>query len=179
MLIHPILPAELLTLRDLAERTFRDAWQDMNEPEAFEMYCREKFTVSQLQLELESPGAEFYFAKVDGLPTAYLKLNLDKAPGPSAEFDPADTWQGAAVQLERIYVLPDFQGQRIGEQLIRFTEERARQTGSGWIWLSVWKKSPRSIHFYERNGYTIFGVETFWVGDDPQPDWLMRKKITD
>ena len=70
-------------------------------------------------------------------------------------------------------------GQRIGEQLIRFTEERARQTGSGWVWLSVWKKSPRSIQFYERNGYSIFGVETFWVGDDPQPDWLMRKKITD
>jgi len=179
MTITEVRLSDLPVLRDLAERTFRDAWQDMNEPEAFEMYCREKFTVGQLQLEWESPDAEFYFARVNGLPVAYLKLNRDKDPGPSAEFDTPEPWQGGAVQLERIYVLPDFQGQRIGEQLIRFTEERARQTGSGWVWLSVWKKSPRSIQFYERNGYSIFGVETFWVGDDPQPDWLMRKKITD
>lgn len=179
MTITEVRLSDLATLRDLAERTFRDAWQDMNEPEAFENYCREKFTVAQLRLELETAGAEFYFAMDDGLPVAYLKLNFDKNPGSASEPDSHEPWEGTAVQIERIYVLPDYQGRRIGGQLLRFAEDRAHRTGSAWIWLSVWQKSPRSIQFYERNGYTIFGVETFWVGNDPQPDWLMRKKITD
>lgn len=35
MTITEVRLSDLPVLRDLAERTFRDAWQDMNEPDAF------------------------------------------------------------------------------------------------------------------------------------------------
>jgi len=170
---------DLGTLRELAEHTFRDAWQHMNEPEPFEAYCREHFTVEKLAKELAAPGSEFYFAELEGEPVAYLKLNLNRLPTANSpdDFQPSDEWPGPALQLERIYVLQNVQGQRIGERLLAFTENRARDTGAAWVWLSVWQKSPRSVGFYEKNGYEIFGIETFWVGDDPQPDWLMRKRV--
>jgi len=179
MEIKQIKKTDLPALRDLAERTFRDAWQHMNDPEPFEAYCREHFTVEKLAAEHAVSDSEFYFVVLDGQPVAYLKLNLHRLPNghSSDDLQSSDEWPGQALQLERIYVLQDVQGQRIGERLLEFTEARARDTGSTWVWLSVWQKSPRTIRFYEKSGFEIFGVETFWVGDDPQPDWLMRKRV--
>lgn len=171
MTIRKVQASDAEILRALAERTFRVAWQDENEPEAFETYCRENFSLENVKAELTAPGAEFYFAVIDGEPVAYLKLNLDKQPK-----SPGD-YSGPALQLERIYVLQNIQSQGLGAELLRFTEQRARETGATWLWLSVWQKSPRTIAFYERHGFEIFDVETFWVGDDPQPDWLMRKHL--
>ena len=177
MTIRRILPADLPALRDLAERTFRAAWQHLNEPEQFEVYCREHFSVEKLAAENAVPDAEFYFALLEEQPVAYLKLNLNCLPGPAAEVDTADRWSENALQIERVYVLQNVQGRRIGKQLMAFSEARARATGASWVWLSVWQKAPRTVQFYQKNGFEIFGLETFWVGDDPQPDWLMRKRV--
>ncbi|MBK7939670.1 MAG: GNAT family N-acetyltransferase [Lewinellaceae bacterium] len=172
MWIRKVNISDLETLRAFAERTFRDAWQqhEYNDPEDFETYCREKFTPQAMRAEFDHPDAEFYLGFIDREPVAYLKFNLHTTP-------PHD-WDGSpAMQLERIYVSGQFQGRRIGEELLQLSEQRARDTGAHWIWLSVWQKSPRSIAFYEKNGFAIFGVEIFWLGADPQSDWLMRKAI--
>ena len=177
MTITKVQPADAEALRYLAERTFRDAWQDENEPEAFEQYCRENFSLENVKAELTTPGTEFYFAKINGEPIAYLKLNIDKQPKPPSDPEPPGEYSSPALQLERIYVLQGIQSQGLGADLLRFAEQRARETGATWIWLSVWQKSPRTIAFYKRHGFDVFGMETFWVGDDPQPDWLMRKQF--
>ena len=160
----------LEVLRTFAERTFREAWQDDNDPDDFEAYCREHFAADSLAAELEHPGSEFYLFDLEGQVVAYLKLNINCRP--------LHDWDGSpALQLERIYVLKGIQSKGLGAKLLGFTEDRARETGAEWVWLSVWQKSSRTISFYEKNGFSIFGVETFWVGDDPQPDWLMKKRV--
>ncbi len=166
--------ADVERLRQLAEATFRDAWEASNDPVHFEAYCREHFASERLAAELAHPRSEFYFAECEGAPIAYLKLNLGARPGASAQlWEPL--WPEEAVQIERIYVVRAFQGRGVGERLLAFAEERARQVGASWLWLSVWQEAPQAIRFYERHGFSRFGVETFWVGADPQPDWVMRK----
>lgn len=162
-------PSDLPALRDLAELTFRAAWQVDNDPEEFEQYCSDNLTEEKLAAEMDEPNAEFYFAEIDDAPVAYLKLNI--AQMREGVDDPRP------VQIERIYVHPDYQGQGIGEQLLTFAEQRGRDIGARWLWLSVWQKAPRTIRFYENNGFRIFGIETFWVGNDPQPDWVMKREI--
>ncbi|MCW5921972.1 MAG: GNAT family N-acetyltransferase [Saprospiraceae bacterium] len=177
MTIKKVQPADAETLRTLAERTFRDAWQTQNDPVAFEAYCSENFSLENMRAELAASSSEFYFAMKNGEPIAYLKLNIDKSPPADDAPQPSGQFFGKALQLERIYVRQDVQSQGLGAELLQFVEQRARETSATWVWLSVWQKSPRTIQFYERHGYTIFGIETFWVGDDPQPDWLMRKPL--
>lgn len=162
---------EIAALKAFAERTFRDAWQAMNEEADFELYCREAFSMEKFEEEFAVDEAEFYQVEQAGQIIAYLKLNLHTPPGNWAE--------GAALQIERIYVLQNIQSKGLGQQLLHFSEQRAKETGAEWVWLSVWKVAPRSIAFYEKNGYTIFGEEVFMIGSDPQMDWLMRKKIRD
>jgi GNAT superfamily N-acetyltransferase len=168
-MFHPVTVADVDVLRKLAERTFRDAWQASNDPEHFEAYCNEAFTNDKLAAEIQHPGSEFFLIIDQDTPAAYIKLNFDKQP---VSLEP-----GPNVQLERIYVLEAYQSRGLGSYILDFIEQRAREAGAEWLWLSVWEKSPRSIRFYEQNGYTIFGTETFWVGNDPQEDWLMKRKV--
>lgn len=150
--------------------TFRLAWEAENDPHAFAQYCQTAFSLEKIQAEMAQADAEFYFARAGETVAAYLKLNIGRQP--------VEDWDGsAAMQIERVYVAPDFQGAGLGTQLLQFADERARATRARWIWLSVWQKSPRTIAFYSRHGYTIFGMELFELGDDPQPDWLMKKQI--
>jgi GNAT superfamily N-acetyltransferase len=160
---------DLDILRTIAEETFRLAWQHMNDPEAFEAYCVKAFAPEILLEEIRQPDAEFYLVYHESDLAAYIKLNLNRSR--------ADLENAPGAQLERIYVRKEFQSRQFGTQILEFVEKRAADTGAEWLWLSVWKLSPRTIEFYEKNGFTIFGVETFWVGFDPQSDWLMKRRI--
>ncbi len=174
--IRRVEPSEVEILRRLAERTFRDAWERLNQPQHFEAYCREHFSPEHMAAELARPDEEFYFALRENEPVAYLKLNIRRLPGASARPE-RPLWPGLPLQVERIYVVQGLQGRGVGRVLLDFAEQRARQLGLPWTWLSVWQEAPRTVQFYEKNGYAVFGTETFWIGGDPQPDWLMRKWI--
>ncbi len=167
---------QLPVLRRLAEETFRDAWQAQNDPVHFEAYCRAHFTPERLAAEMLTPGTEFYFGQRGERPIAYLKLNIGRLPAASS-VGQAALWSGLPVHIERIYVARPWQGEGIGAALLAFAEERARQCGASWLWLSVWQEALQAIRFYQKNGFSVFGTEIFWVGDDPQPDWLMRRKV--
>ncbi len=175
--IRPVEPDELPLLLQLAERTFREAWQAQNNPVHFEDYCRTHFTLERFAAEMAAPDAGFYFALQKNTPVAYLKLNIGQLPGASARLE-QPLWPGKPLQIERIYVDAPWQGHGLGGRLLAFAEEQARQTGATWLWLSVWQEAPRAVRFYEKNGFRIFGTETFWVGADPQPDWVMRKPVS-
>ncbi len=169
MHIYRALPEDLPQLRQIAEETFRIAWQADNHPVEFERYCEQAFTLEKLANEMAQPNVAFYLMYWENSLAAYLKLNFNK---------PVETLETAfCTQIERVYVYPAFQSKGLGASILQFAASEAKTQGSDWIWLSVWKKSPRSVAFYERNGFSIFGVETFWVGDDPQPDWLMKKAL--
>lgn len=167
--IRPVDLSELDFLLAFAERTFRTAFEADNHPQEFQAYCETVFTRDNFAAQLAHPHSEFWFACEADRPVAYLKLNFDK--------NPPEMPGERTVQVERLYVDADFQGRRIGEQLLDHAHRRAREAGAAWLWLSVWKRNPPAVRFYERNGYEIFGTEVFWVGNDPQLDWLVRRKV--
>ena len=113
--------------------------------------------------------ATFWLAWLDGKLAGYLKLMLDTHT--------ESIQSGKTLQVERIYVEPAMQGRGIGESFMDFVSLQAQQAQAELIWLSVWKKNPRAVKFYERCGYEICGTEIFQLGDDAQLDWVMRKQV--
>lgn len=170
VIIRPVSHEETEQLRSLAEYTFRIAWEHMNDPADFETYCRENFTADGFESAMNTEDARFFFATENDSLIGYFKLNYGRLQADWPEKE-------SAVQLERIYVVPGQQGKGIGKQMLDFTEKEAIRTGHSWVWLSVWQAAPRSIQFYEKNGYQIFGTEVFQVGSDAQLDWVMKKRI--
>ncbi|MEO6037864.1 MAG: GNAT family N-acetyltransferase [Saprospiraceae bacterium] len=167
--IRPTELAELGFLRDFAEQTFRVTYEAQNDPQAFNDYCAGAFTLERVRNEFLHPYSEFYFACRGDERVAYLKFNLDRHP------DEVGSQQ--TLQVQRIYIAPEFQGHGLGRQLLDFAQQRAAQADLDWVWLSVWQKAPATVAFYEHCGFEKCGTEWFPLGDDPQPDWLMRRKV--
>lgn len=163
------LLSELDFLRSFAERTFRETYEAQNDPQAFNDYCAEAFTLEKIRSEMEHPHSEHYFACQGDERVAFLKFNFDCHP---LEIESQRT-----VQVQRIYIAQAFQGQGLGRQMLDFAQQHAIMAGLDWIWLSVWQKNPPAVAFYEHCGFEIFGMEWFPLDSDPQPDWLMRRKV--
>ncbi|MFN0212755.1 MAG: GNAT family N-acetyltransferase [Saprospiraceae bacterium] len=162
---------DLEPLRSFAERTFRIAFQADNDPERFEEYCAKAFSTAQFMEELGHIGSKFWLGWKGETLAVYLKLNFDTHP--------EELGSQQTVQVERLYVEPSLQSNRIGEQMLYFACKQAQEAKADWIWLSVWQENPPALRFYERFGFEIFGTKTFWLGDEAQTDWLVRKKLID
>ncbi|MBS1531076.1 MAG: GNAT family N-acetyltransferase [Bacteroidetes bacterium] len=156
-------------LLSLSRKTFYDAFEHVNNPEDFEAYTSKAFTRDKLLSEIENPGSEFYFAIVDDKAVGYIKLNYRDA---QTEFKEPD-----AVEIERIYVLADQQGKKIGNQLLDFAIERALEQKLRYIWLGVWEHNHNAMRFYQRNGFRVFSSHHFMVGNDRQTDILVKKEL--
>ena len=57
---------------------------------------------------------------------------------------------------------------------MRATLHEARERGCDCVWLGVWEKNQPAINFYRKWGFREVGTPVFFVGDDPQNDFVME-----
>ncbi|MEM6377200.1 MAG: GNAT family N-acetyltransferase [Bacteroidota bacterium] len=160
---------DLYTLQTLSIQTFRDTYEALNDPIHFRAYLHRAFSIPQLQKELNAPNSTFYFATLDDAVAGFIKLNFKKGVKELSD--------ATSVELERIYLTKEQQGKGLGAQLIQKAVQVSQEAGFEQIWLGVWKKNPRAIHFYKKNGFQVFDEHLFYVGDDAQEDFLMAKDL--
>lgn len=160
---------DIAILRRLSIDTFEPAFASGNTRANMDAYMGQAFSEEQLGSELQNPESQWFFAAVDSIPAGYLKLN----------FGPAQTELQApnALEIERIYVLPEYYRAGVGQRLLDHALHLARQKGLVYVWLGVWEHNPRAIRFYEKNGFVRFGEHPFTMGDEVQTDWLMRREV--
>ncbi|TMM58879.1 GNAT family N-acetyltransferase [Maribacter algarum] len=160
---------ELVELVEISRRTFVDSFEKDNDPEDFKDYIDSAFEKSNIANQLKNPYSHFYFAFKDGQLAGYFKLNIEDAQ--------TDINSEEAIELERIYVLTEFQGQKIGKHILQEAIRLASQLKKEYMWLGVWEKNTDAIRFYQKNGFTKFGTHPYYIGNDKQTDWLMRVEL--
>lgn len=141
-----------------------------NSEENMSKYLKESFSLSKLTYEIQDKNAAFYFAKLNNNIIGYLKLNQGR---PQTEL-PKDN----ALEMERIYVLREFQIKQVGQKIFDKELKIARQKNISYIWLGVWEKNLNAIQFYIKNGIVEFDKHIFKLGDDEQTDILMKLKLS-
>ena len=156
-------------LQQLSIQTFSDTYQHLNEAVNFQRYIEKAFSNTQLQLELQNPESQFYFLKINNKPVAYIKTNIGLAQ--------TEKLDDEYLEIERIYVLKQYQGLGLGRQLFNKSIMLAKALGKKKVWLGVWEKNPQAIAFYERMGFTVFGKHIFQVGAEDQIDFMMEFEI--
>ena len=169
MKIRKINIDDLETLRNLSIQTFKETFEEVNTEEDMQKYLDENLSIEKLKTELENPNSEFYFAENNDEILGYLKLNFKDAQTEKLEEN--------HFEIERIYVLKAFLGQKIGQILFDKAIEIGREKNLEYVWLGVWEENHRAIRFYEKNGFEIFGKHDFVLGEDVQTDLLMKMKI--
>ena len=169
MKIRKINIDDLEALRNLSIQTFKETFEEVNTEEDMQKYLDENLSIEKLKTELENVNSEFYFAENNGEILGYLKLNFKDAQTEKLEEN--------HFEIERIYVLKAFLGQKIGQILFNKAIEIGREKNLEYVWLGVWKENHRAIRFYGKNGFEIFGKHDFVLGEDVQTDLLMKMKI--
>ncbi len=169
VVIQRVTIDELSQLREIGKRTFLESFGDQNKKEDMDAYLKKSFAENQLMSELSDDSSEFYFAKLDGQIIGYLKVNYGNSQteikGPES------------LEIERIYVLKEMHGLRVGQLLYKKALEIAKSKKFKFIWLGVWEKNSRAIRFYEKNGFVTFDKHTFLLGSDVQTDLMMKVNL--
>jgi diamine N-acetyltransferase len=167
--ISKIPPEAADALVTISHLCFLSAYAGQIDPQEALDYLSSTHSKDQLHKELLQPDIDYFFAfhqeKIAGfcmLKPNQTHVRLNNEP---------------AVQLNRIYLLPEYWGKGIGEQLLLFSENYARQHQASWLWLQVWQENKRAIHFYEKKGFKPFGFMDFYLGNTVHADWIMRKPI--
>ncbi|KMQ64658.1 GNAT family acetyltransferase [Chryseobacterium angstadtii] len=153
-------------LQRIAKQTFLETFSESNTQENMQKYLAESFSTEKLSVELNNENSEFYFAKIEKQIVGYLKLN--------SGISQTEIKTNNSLEIERIYVLQDFQGKKVGQILYNKAIEIAIQENVDFVWLGVWRENKRAISFYKKNGFEEFDKHVFKFGDKEQTDIMMK-----
>lgn len=157
---------DLVQLQEIGRQTFYETFSSYNSAEDMKTYLSEGFSIDKLTTELNDKNASFYFAILDHDIIGYLKLNFGASQ--------TELKDQKALEIERIYVLNQFHGKKVGQILYDKAIEVARQKNVDYVWLGVWEKNQRAISFYQKNGFIPFDTHIFKLGNDEQTDIMMK-----
>jgi ribosomal protein S18 acetylase RimI-like enzyme len=158
-------------LQKIGRQTFYETFSAGNTEENMEKYLEEGFSLEKLTAELNDENAEFYFATLGNNVIGYLKLNFGQSQ--------TELKDDKALEIERIYVLREFHGRKVGQLLYEKAMQIARQINADYVWLGVWEENPRAINFYRKNGFVEFDKHIFKLGNDEQTDIMMKLQLKD
>ena len=132
-------------------------------------YLNKNFSVSKMKQDINNAKNLFYIVYVDDLPAGYAKLVVNEKQ--------ENVESQNIIRLERIFIQNEFIPLKIGQQLLNFVEEKAKELQLDTMWLTVYIKNKRAIRFYERNEFKDVGKLTFIVNGKGYENIVFSKKI--
>jgi ribosomal protein S18 acetylase RimI-like enzyme len=164
--ITPVNIHQVHLLQKISKETFLPAFEQYNTEENLKVYFEKAFSIESLINQINNLNSRFYFVYQDDQLCAYFKINIGES---QTEIQAED-----GLELERLYIYPNFQNQGIGEMILNEVKIKAISEDKKYIWLGVWEHNLRGIKFYKNFGFQKFDSHIYMMGDDAQTDWMMR-----
>lgn len=82
-----------------------------------------------------------------------------------------------AVQLSKMYVLPEFHQAGVAAALMAAALTEAATLGATGVWLGVNQENERAQRFYAKHGFSRSGTKTFQVGERLENDYVMQCSV--
>ena len=156
-------------IADLSRKTFYDAIGPFNTHENMDKFMNVQFNREKLMAEVGRPDHIFLLAYHNDIVAGYACMRETEIPEAVKDIP--------SIEIGRIYVEQEGIGKGIGSALMQRCIDIAKEKNKKVIWLGVWEHNPNAYQFYLKWGFERFSEHIFMLGDDPQTDWLMRKKI--
>ncbi len=101
---------------------------------------------------------------------------LDSEKGPMGYF--ALSHESGSLQLSKIYVLPQKQGEGLGSFMLSFVEARCRELCKDKLWLTVNRNNATAVRFYKKHGFQVVDETVKSIGEGfVMDDYIMSKKV--
>lgn len=152
---------------ELGKKTFTETYSEISSNAAVQEYVEKKISPGNIREELDNPLSCFYIGFIDDEPVAFTKLRYDRmAKGLTGK---------KGIEIERIYVLKEYQGVKVGKEMMEKCKQVALREEFDMIWLQVWQHNHKAVQFYQKAGFVVYDTAIFSYGKDmEQDDFLMR-----
>jgi ribosomal protein S18 acetylase RimI-like enzyme len=168
------LEADLPELADVAARTFPLACPASATPENIVAFIDENLSQARFRDYLADPDRVVLAAREDGRMVGYVLL-IRGVP------DDSDVQQAVtlrpAVELSKMYVLPDSHGAGVSAALMTAALKQAADLDANCVWLGVNQENERAQRFYAKHGFSINGTKTFRLGAGIENDYVMVRPL--
>jgi ribosomal protein S18 acetylase RimI-like enzyme len=160
---------DVVALSSIAKQTFYDTFTGTCTGADMQSFLEEYFNEEQLGKELCNANDLCFFAEADGKPVGYIRFMEDYNSFPFMQ-------QWKAMELKRLYVLKEYHGMGIAQQLMDFMMDFVAKENYRVIWLGVWEHNLRAQKFYEKYGFINSShTHDFPIGNTPQTDFWFWK----
>ena len=166
--------AELPELADVAAATFPLACPPSVTAENVAAFIAENLTQSHFAGYLTDPGRLVLVARRDGRMIGYAMLVRGL---PDDESVQRAVTIRPAVEISKMYVLPDNHGGGVSAALMSEALNRAPGLDAKSVWLGVNQNNQRAQRFYAKHGFTINGTKTFRLGTRIESDYVMVRPV--
>ena len=166
--------ADLPELADVAARTFPLACPPSSTPENIAAFIDGNLSLQRFRGYLDDHDRVVLAAR-DGGPIVGYAMLIRGVP------DDDDVQQAVAlrpaVELSKMYVLPDGHGAGISAALMTAAVQHATDLDAKCMWLGVNQLNRRAQRFYTKHGFTINGTKTFRLGAGVENDYVMVRPL--
>jgi ribosomal protein S18 acetylase RimI-like enzyme len=161
-------------LADVAARTFPLACPPSVTPENIAAFVDEHLSEDRFRDYLTDPQRVVLAAREGGRIVGYVMLIRGV---PDDEDVQRAVPQGPAVELSKMYVLPDSHGAGVSAALMSAALGRAKELDAKCVWLGVNQENERAQRFYAKHGFSINGTKTFRLGAGIENDYVMVRPV--
>jgi ribosomal protein S18 acetylase RimI-like enzyme len=166
--------ADLSELADVAARTFPLACPPSATPENVAAFIDENLSQARFRDYLADPDRAVLAARDDGRIVGYAML-IRGVPD-DGDVQRAVT-ERPAVELSKMYVLPDCHGAGVSAALMTAALKQAGNLVAKCVWLGVNQDNRRAQRFYAKHGFSINGTKTFRLGAGIENDYVMVRPL--
>lgn len=146
------------TIVNIGKVSVKEAHLGSCPEEILDEYLSKHYNNEAIQNELADTNNIYSIITYNGVPAGFSKIVFN---APHAAINRSNT-----TKLDRIYLLKEFQGAKLGYELLQYNIELAKNNGQSAIWLFTWVGNKKAIEFYTKVGFTIIGSHEFHVAKD-------------
>lgn len=165
--IRKAKPGDAERLAKVAERTFREAFGALTADKEMAVHCRASYGEAVQAGEISNPNMITLLAEEEGWLVGFAQLRWGDAPDCISGSSPGE--------IQRLYVLNEWHGKGVAQDLMNACLEQIETHGSKVVWLGVWEQNPRAISFYRKFGFMEVGDQVFFLGSEAQKDVIMAR----
>ena len=140
---------------DIGNISVPEAHEGSCPPDDLREYIGNNYNDDAIKKELQNENNIYHILNFNGKAVGFSKIILNSNHPQIAEEN--------VVKLDRIYLLKEFQGHKLGLELLNHNINFAKENKQSGIWLFTWVGNLKAIAFYEKTGFKRIASHQFFV----------------
>lgn len=152
--------AEASIIHNLVHQIYYPTYKDVLSKEQIDFMLEKSYTIPALKYAIET-DQDFYLLEKNGVFLGFMSL------GKAAE---------EKIRIEKLYLLPESQGQGCGTFLINYAQKVALEKGVNILELNV-NRGNKAYYFYLKQGFKVVKEIDIPYYGYVLDDYIMQKKF--